>query len=69
MPQINFLHQLANASGQGCVIVLTGDYHYGDLKVAQPGPSAYASLLLTTQLARPVYQIMSSGMSSSTAHG
>lgn len=30
--QVNLLHTLANATS-GCVVVLTGDYHYSDIKV------------------------------------
>lgn len=64
--QTHLLHTLANASG--CVVVLTGDYHYSDLKAILPGASAgYAAALQTARLAKPVYQAMASGMSYSTA--
>jgi alkaline phosphatase D len=33
--QVNLLHTIANASG--CSVVITGDFHYSDLKVIQPG--------------------------------
>ncbi len=29
--QLNLLHTLANASG--CVVILTGDFHFADIKV------------------------------------
>ncbi|KAG2450456.1 hypothetical protein HYH02_004958 [Chlamydomonas schloesseri] len=65
--QLNLLHSLANASS-GCVVVLTGDFHYGDIKVVAPGPgTAYADRLKTGKLQKHIYQLMSSGMSSSTA--
>lgn len=34
--QLNFLHTIANASS-GCVVVLTGDYHFGDIKASGEG--------------------------------
>ena len=53
---MNLLHTLANVSG--CVVVLTGDYHYSDLKVIQPGSEhAYADALHTGRLSKPVYQV------------
>ncbi|KAL6753601.1 hypothetical protein V8C86DRAFT_2724287 [Haematococcus lacustris] len=68
--QTHFLHTVANASGPGCVVVLTGDYHYGDIKVAQPGGGwPYSAALSTAGLQRPVYQLMSSGLTASTASG
>jgi alkaline phosphatase D len=64
--QVHMLHTLANASG--CVVVLTGDYHYSDLKVIQPGGQhSYAAALQTARLGKPVYQAMASGMTFSTA--
>lgn len=37
--QLNLLHTLANASG--CVVILTGDFHFADIKV-QYGVAAVA---------------------------
>ncbi|EFJ47581.1 hypothetical protein VOLCADRAFT_91850 [Volvox carteri f. nagariensis] len=65
--QLNFLHSLANASS-GCVVLLTGDYHYGDIKVVAPGgETPYAATLQTNKIKKHMYQVMSSGMTSSTA--
>lgn len=64
--QVNLLHTIANASG--CSVVITGDFHYSDLKVVQPGVErGYAQQLQTGKLAKPVYQAMGSGMTYSTA--
>ena len=32
--QVNLLHTLASSVQQGCVLILTGDYHYADIKVS-----------------------------------
>lgn len=54
--QANLLHVVANVSG--CVVVVTGDYHYSDLKVIEPGSdSAYADVLQTHGLNKRVYQV------------
>lgn len=54
--QVNLLHTLANVSG--CTVVLTGDYHYSDLKVIEPGTDAgYSAPLQTARLGKPVYQV------------
>ncbi|MEW5306897.1 MAG: hypothetical protein WDW36_009334 [Sanguina aurantia] len=65
--QVNFLHTLANASG--CVVVMTGDYHYGDIKVANSSGALYSDVLKTGSLAKNVFQVMGSGMTGSTARG
>eukprot|EP00775_Hariotina_reticulata_P009939 gene9939-10094_t len=66
--QADLLHELGNVSG--CVVIITGDYHYSDLKVIEPGSdSGYADVLQTHGLNKRVYQVMASGMSSSTADG
>lgn len=78
--QVNFLHTLANASapeeGGGCVVVLTGDYHYGDIKIARPivkpgqtspPPPAAVQALRLDRLRAPIYQLMASGLTASTA--
>lgn len=54
--QVNLLHTIANASG--CSVVITGDFHYSDLKVVQPGVErGYAQQLQSGKLAKPVYQV------------
>lgn len=66
--QVNLLHTLANASG--CVVILTGDFHFADIKAVHPGPdTAYAASLQTHHLNKTLYQVMASGMTNSTAHG
>ncbi|GAX80017.1 hypothetical protein CEUSTIGMA_g7456.t1 [Chlamydomonas eustigma] len=68
--QVNFLHTLAASVTKGCVLILTGDYHYADIKVVLPGSSSlYSSHLQTGSMKKPVWQFMSSGMTSSTAQG
>ncbi|GFR47159.1 hypothetical protein Agub_g8850 [Astrephomene gubernaculifera] len=37
--QLNLLHTLSNVSS-GCVVVLTGDFHFGDIKHVAPGVAA-----------------------------
>ena len=66
--QINLLHTLARAPG--CTLVLTGDHHYHDIKLVRPGPGTkYAAAYQTAALERPVFQVMSSGLSNGTAVG
>jgi alkaline phosphatase D len=71
--QVNLLHTLANASG--CVVVLTGDFHFSDIKQIRPGAGGggggggggsgpatnYSYYLNTEHLAKPVWQVMASG--------
>ena len=63
------LHTLASSVDRGCVVILTGDYHYADIKVVMPGNSTgrYHEALRTGGLPRPVWQLMASGMTTSTA--
>ncbi|GBF97189.1 hypothetical protein Rsub_10050 [Raphidocelis subcapitata] len=66
--QANLLHTLANATG--CPVILTGDAHVSDIKVIMPGSppgTNYSSQLQTARLAKPIWQVMASGMTSSTA--
>jgi alkaline phosphatase D len=64
---VNILHTISSVS-TGCVIVAVGDFHYSDLKVVLPGTDhPYSSILKTKTLRRPVWQVMSSGMTDSTA--
>lgn len=68
--QLNLLQTIqrhAAATG-GCWIVLTGDYHYSDIKVAKPGSGQpYSEAYGTANWVTPIYQVMASGMSNSTA--
>jgi len=65
--QLSLLHTLGSAT-TGCVVILTGDYHFADMKVLQPGGGQpYSDSLQTEKLSRPMYQVMSSGMSDLTA--
>eukprot|EP01038_Epipyxis_sp_PR26KG_P008218 gene8218-11124_t len=64
--QLELLHILANVTG--CPIVLTGDFHFADLKILQPGnQTKYGDYYNSKDNSKPIYQIMSSGMSDSTA--
>lgn len=54
--QVNLLHSIAHP--RGCTVVITGDYHYSDLKVIKPGAgTGYAEQLQTAKLEKPVYQV------------
>lgn len=41
--QVNLLHTLANVSA-GCLVLITGDYHYSDIKVGGGSPGACLTL-------------------------
>jgi hypothetical protein len=42
-----------------CTVVITGDYHYGDIKRMHNGPgTAYADWLGTADIARPLMQVL-----------
>jgi len=69
--QLNLIHTLGNAT-DGCVVVLTGDYHFADIKAAFPDTDGdtsppYSGPYATNKLGQPIYQVMSSGLSESTA--
>ncbi|GMH45772.1 hypothetical protein BSKO_13735 [Bryopsis sp. KO-2023] len=65
--QLNLIHMLER-SVKGCVIVLTGDYHFSDIKVLKPGKgNKYSDRYQTEKLTKPIYQVMSSGMTTQTA--
>ncbi len=65
--QLELLHLLSSNS-VGCAVVLTGDFHFGDIKVLLPGShTKYAQLYNSTANSKPIYQVMASGMSESTA--
>lgn len=63
----NLLAQLSRA--QGCVVILTGDMHFSDIKriTGEAGTSAAQFLGSGGKLRKPIWQIMSSGMTHSTA--
>ncbi|KAL3681968.1 hypothetical protein R1sor_024924 [Riccia sorocarpa] len=63
--QMNLLHMMAHAPG--CVVVLTGDFHFSDIKVLQPGEQSYSDAYGSFDLPRPIYQVMASGLTSDTA--
>ena len=66
----------SSSSISGCGIVLTGDFHWSDIKQLSPGnnPAALAYAPLTNPLTgnnmytfpKPIHQLMASGMSIST---
>eukprot|EP01039_Chlorochromonas_danica_P000349 gene350-374_t len=62
--QQEILYTISQSSG--CAIVLTGDYHFSDIKVLQPGNTA-ATSYYPLKGEKPLYQVMSSGLSYSTA--
>ena len=73
--QQELLYLIAGPGSTGCAVVLTGDFHWSDVKVLRPGTpaaSAYspAPHPVTGEplfaLVRPVPQLMASGLTSST---
>ena len=52
----------------GCNIVITGDYHFSDIKALNPGDQLYSSYYFSKDNLKPIYQVMASGMSTSTGH-
>lgn len=65
--QSNLIHILSKVDN-GCVIVLTGDYHFSDIKMAEGGSDTpYSPYFPTENLTQPIYQVMSSGLTESTA--
>jgi alkaline phosphatase D len=54
---------------KGCAIVLTGDYHFSDIKVLKNGKQLYSNFKVYDSETndQSVYQLMSSGLSESTA--
>jgi hypothetical protein len=53
-------HALQRHAAQhgGCYIILTGDYHYSDVKVAQPGSgNVYSEAYQTANWTTPLYQV------------
>eukprot|EP00903_Cladosiphon_okamuranus_P013391 g12479.t1 len=64
--QQNLLSQVSKAPG--CSVILTGDYHWGDIKALLPGADTpYAEWYSSEGNEFPVYQVMASGMTTSTA--
>ncbi|CAM9938935.1 unnamed protein product [Ectocarpus sp. 6 AP-2014] len=65
--QQNLLSQVSKAPG--CSVILTGDYHYGDIKALIPGgETPYWEWYSSEGNDFPVYQqVMASGMTTSTA--
>eukprot|EP01024_Parvocaulis_polyphysoides_P016453 TRINITY_DN17317_c0_g2_i2.p1 TRINITY_DN17317_c0_g2~~TRINITY_DN17317_c0_g2_i2.p1 ORF type:complete len:222 (-),score=14.79 TRINITY_DN17317_c0_g2_i2:282-947(-) len=67
--QRNLIQTLNNVT-DACVLILTGDYHYSDIKMIDNSKEQkYADIYGTTNLKQPIHQLMASGMSNSTAHG
>jgi len=76
--QRNLLYTLQQA--EGCVITLTGDFHWSDLKVLKPGSPVFdtegnvdqnyahiTEYYNSGEFTYPMYQIMASGLTPSTA--
>eukprot|EP00210_Caulerpa_lentillifera_P006442 g6154.t1 len=65
--QANLIHIL-NSTDNGCVLVLTGDYHMSDIKILQEeGSQNYSQYYPVDNLKRPIYQVMASGLTWLTA--
>ncbi|BFI29582.1 hypothetical protein AXG93_3242s1330 [Marchantia polymorpha subsp. ruderalis] len=62
--QLQLLHLLSTAPG--CVVVLTGDYHYSDIRVLKPKQQIYSKYYEDVQLSYPLFQVMASGLTTST---
>lgn len=58
--QLHLLHMLGRAPG--CIVILTGDFGYSDIKAVRPGNQLYAEQYRTKELLKGVYQVMASGM-------
>lgn len=66
--QLELLHIVAGSDSGGCAVILTGDFHFSDIKILQTGnETSYSDIYQSARNPRPVYQIMASGMSDSTA--
>lgn len=63
--QRNLVHMFATAPG--CVVVLTGDFHFSDIKILQPGKRMYSDEYDSADLPRPLVQVMASGLTNNTA--
>jgi hypothetical protein len=64
--QQELLYIIAQENTNGCSIVITGDYHFSDIKALNPGDQLYSSYYNSKDNVKPIYQIMASGMSTST---
>ncbi|PSC67028.1 Clavaminate synthase isoform B, partial [Micractinium conductrix] len=74
--RLNLLHMLQRHAHGACVVVITGDYHFSDIKAAYPGSGKpYSAAYETEGWSTPIYQagsdggrkVMASGMTNSTA--
>ncbi|CAM9699898.1 unnamed protein product [Chrysoparadoxa australica] len=64
--QRNLLSMIDQAPG--CTVVLTGDYHFSDIKSLQPGEQpGYSDWFASASFRRSIPQVMASGLTSSTA--
>jgi len=63
--QLQLLNMISTAPG--CSIIITGDFHYSDIKVLRPGPSLYSKAYASERNAYNIFQVMASGMTTSTA--
>ncbi|CEL96472.1 unnamed protein product [Vitrella brassicaformis CCMP3155] len=56
-------------SGASCVVLLVGDFHWGDIKVLRPDTKApYAKNYSSTLMPYPLYQVMASGLTEDIVH-
>eukprot|EP00241_Pyramimonas_parkeae_P003592 CAMPEP_0114237380 /NCGR_PEP_ID=MMETSP0058-20121206/7357_1 /TAXON_ID=36894 /ORGANISM="Pyramimonas parkeae, CCMP726" /LENGTH=654 /DNA_ID=CAMNT_0001349413 /DNA_START=109 /DNA_END=2073 /DNA_ORIENTATION=+ len=70
--QQNLLATLARTTGPhreggGCAVILTGDFHWSDIKVLRPGPEQpYSETYQSTHIPYPIFQVMASGLTNET---
>lgn len=58
--------QIDKRPGDGCLVVVTGDYHQSDIKVIPAGKGGKVRERYG-EFTRPLYQVMASGLTNSTA--
>ncbi|CAN0547191.1 unnamed protein product, partial [Laminaria digitata] len=54
---LQLLSQISKAPG--CSVILTGDYHWGDIKALMPGSETpYGEWYASEDFAHPIYQVI-----------
>jgi alkaline phosphatase D len=66
----NFLATLARYQSDTCYIIVTGDWHFSDIKVLDPSNAAagYQPFHAGLGIEKPIWQLMASGMTNSTVY-
>ncbi|KAJ7525401.1 hypothetical protein O6H91_17G049000 [Diphasiastrum complanatum] len=62
--QINLLQLVSRA--RGCVVILTGDSLYSDIRVLRPGRQPYGGYFEGVNITYPLFQVMASGLTTSS---